>query len=96
MTKPRPQALSLDALIDNLVDRFALTVADLIDERLGRMQQPIKRLLDRRGLAEMLDCGVDTVDRLRREGLPELKVGDSPRYEAERVLAWMRDREAKS
>jgi hypothetical protein len=49
-------------------------------------------VLDRRGLADALGCGVDTVDRLRAEGLPELRVGDSPRFEIEAALEWLRRR----
>lgn len=53
------------------------------------------RLLDRRGLAEALGCGLDTVDKLRAEGLPQLLVGDAPRFEFDRVLEWLRERGAK-
>jgi hypothetical protein len=49
-------------------------------------------LLDRRGLAAALGVGVDTVDRLRREGCPELTVGDAPRFELAAVLEWIRSR----
>jgi len=50
-------------------------------------------LLDRAGLArELRICG-DTLDKLRREPrFPELRVGDSPRFELERVLGWLRER----
>lgn len=50
-------------------------------------------LLDRRGLALALGCGLDTIDRLRREGCPELRVGDAPRFALTDVLAWLRGRE---
>ncbi len=49
-------------------------------------------LHDRQSLAQQLRCGVDTVDKLRREGMPELRVGDAPRFELEIVLAWLRTR----
>jgi hypothetical protein len=51
-------------------------------------------LLDRRGLAEALDVSLPTVDRLTRDGAPHLRIGDSPRYEIERVVAWLRERTA--
>jgi hypothetical protein len=54
------------------------------------------RLLDRRGLAVALGCCVDTVDRLRREGCPEVVIGDAPRFELDRVLSWLRAREGSS
>jgi hypothetical protein len=34
----------------------------------------------------------DTVDRLRREGLPEIAVGDAPRFELDACLGWLRGR----
>ncbi|MBK8998073.1 MAG: hypothetical protein IPM35_20305 [Myxococcales bacterium] len=49
-------------------------------------------LLDREGCARMLGVSLGTLDRLRREGMPELRVGDAPRYEADAVLAWLRER----
>lgn len=49
-------------------------------------------LLDRRGLARALGCSPDQVDRLRREGCPELRLGDVPRFELPAVLAWLRSR----
>lgn len=49
-------------------------------------------LLDRQGLARELGIGVDTVDRLRREGCPSLRVGDVPRFELATVLEWLRSR----
>jgi hypothetical protein len=52
-----------------------------------------ERPFDRRGLAEFLGCSVDTVDRLRREGLPRIRVGDVERFERKPVLAWLRGRE---
>lgn len=50
-------------------------------------------LLDRAGLAKSLGTSLATVDRLRAEpGFPQLKLGDSPRFETERVVAWLRAR----
>lgn len=50
-------------------------------------------LLDRRQMARALSVGVDTLDRLRREGCPEITVGDMPRFDIASVIAWLRDRE---
>jgi hypothetical protein len=33
------------------------------------------------------------VDRLRAEGMPELRVGDAPRFELAAVLAWLKERQ---
>ena len=83
------------------VSELAGAVADIVESRLGEQiaaaleANRTPRVLDRRGLAESLGCGVDTVDKLRAEGLPQLLVGDAPRFEFDRVLIWLRERGAK-
>jgi hypothetical protein len=68
-------------------------VAAAVREALAeREPRAAPALLDRRGIAAALGIGVDTVDRLRREGCPELTVGDAPRFELAAVLAWLRER----
>jgi hypothetical protein len=47
---------------------------------------------DRRGIARALAVGTSTVDRLRREGMPFVWIGDSPRFELVRCLEWLRGR----
>ena len=76
-----------------------LTVADLSqlvrDAVSEALPEPTTSpaLLDRRSLAQALLCSVDIVDRLRREGLPQLLVGDAPRFRLDAVLAWLEARE---
>jgi hypothetical protein len=77
------------ATLDELVDRVAERVVELTATS-APAARPV--LLDRRGLAAALGVGVDTVDRLRREGAPELTIGDAPRFELDRVLEWVRGR----
>jgi hypothetical protein len=48
-------------------------------------------LLDRKRLAEALDLSVAALDRVRAEpSFPELRIGDAPRFELDRVLEWLR------
>ncbi len=47
-------------------------------------------LLDREGLALALGCSSSLVDKLRRQGMPTVRLGDSPRFELERCLGWIR------
>lgn len=56
--------------------------------------QPVAspRLLDRQALAETLGCSLPTLDKLRAEGMPELRLGDAPRFERQAVLEWLRTR----
>ncbi len=47
-------------------------------------------LLDREGLASALGCSSSLVDKLRRRGMPSVRLGDSPRFELEACLGWIR------
>lgn len=87
-------AAALEALAAELAQSIAERLAGILAELVTTPPEP-ERPLDRRGLARYLGCSVDTVDRLRREGLPRLRVGDSERYEREVVLEWLRDREGR-
>ena len=57
-----------------------------------RTEDPAPALLDRSGIARALGVGTSTVDRLRREGMPAIQIGDSPRFEVRACLAWLRSR----
>jgi hypothetical protein len=46
-------------------------------------------LLDRAGIAQRLGVGTSTVDRLRRDGLPCVFIGDSPRFLLAECVAWL-------
>jgi hypothetical protein len=46
-------------------------------------------LLDRNGIARALGVGTSTVDRLRRDGLPCVFIGESPRFLSDECLAWL-------
>jgi hypothetical protein len=53
--------------------------------------KPAPALIDRQSLAEQLSICAKTLDRLRNEPeFPELRVGDSPRFELAAVLAWIK------
>lgn len=96
-TKPRSPAASLDVVLDELSERVASEIDRRLAERLEELTESRSpRLLDRRGLAAALGCGVDTIDRLRREGAPEILVGDVPRFDLADVLAWLKSRAVQS
>ncbi len=71
-----------------LAELVRAAVADALDER---DVAPLA-LVDQQGLARALGVSTPTVRRLVREGLPELRVGDAPRYEIEACLGWLRGR----
>jgi hypothetical protein len=55
--------------------------------------KPAPTLLDRAGLANALGCSLPHVDKLRRQGMPCIRLGDVPRFELARCLEWLRGRE---
>lgn len=81
------------ALAGAVAEHLAAPITETVASAMSTSRSPA--LLDRRGLSEALGVGVDTVDRLRREGCPELIVGEAPRFELDKVTAWLRDRRAK-
>lgn len=86
-TALRTQAAVLEALA-------ASEEHDAGEALLGEMVNGPK-LLDRAGLARAVGKSVASVDRLVREGLPFLAVGDVRRFELDAVLAWLRARGAR-
>lgn len=76
---------------------FTLTVGELkallreeLGALLGKAAAPLPLLLDREGLAAALGCSSSLIDKLRRQGMPTVRLGESPRFELERCLEWIR------
>ena len=73
-------------------------VAEVVDSALKEVLAADERgqcaswLLDREGLARAISTSTSTVDRLRREGLPVILVGDSPRFDTHEVVEWLKNR----
>jgi len=66
---------------------------ELIREAVGaESRRPL--LVDKQGLAMRLNCSATTIDALRKEGLPTVKLLGAVRFEPEAVLAWLGQRSA--
>lgn len=89
MTAPTPGPVLLLPLSDAVLDQLAERIAERLP---GRAPSAQPALLDRRGLAAALGVGLDTLDKLRGQGCPELRVGEAPRFELAAVLSWLRSR----
>lgn len=92
--KPVSMPAGLALLNGEQLRDFGRSVAETVGPEivaavLAAHQEP---LLDRSRAAEFLGCSLPTLDKLRAEGLPELRVGDAPRFEREAVLGWLRAR----
>jgi hypothetical protein len=105
--RPRPKYLRLgegsvgtSAPGGDNVPGWTLTVGELgalvrgeVAEALASRAAPPPALLDREALSIALGCSGSMVDKLRRGGMPHLRLGDSPRFELERCLEWLRQKE---
>jgi hypothetical protein len=74
------------------VDELRALVADVLAEYTA--PAPLPALLTRADLATQLQCCERTVWRLEREGLPHVRLGDTPRYVLADVLAFLAARSA--
>lgn len=75
------------------VEQLAVLVKAAMREVLAEQREDaVPALLDRNALAKALGCSPSQVDRLRRVGLPFVRLGDVPRFELARCLEWLRQR----
>lgn len=90
-TPPAPSANDTGGMVligaAQLADIVRTAVAEALES-----QGPAggRKLLSRVELARALSCSPTQVDKQRRAGLPHLRVGDSPRYDLDECIAWLR------
>jgi hypothetical protein len=79
---------------DGLGSALAELVRSAVRQELAEHEPPERppALVDRQRLARELGVSPATVRRLEADGLPVVRVADSPRYEVAAVLAWLRER----
>ncbi|HEU4581705.1 MAG TPA: hypothetical protein VFS67_25795 [Polyangiaceae bacterium] len=87
--QPGDDRLAVSLTLGELRELVREVALEAVAEAAG---SPRPALLDRNGLAQALGVGTSTVDRFRREGMPALWAGDSPRFELADCLAWLRGR----
>jgi hypothetical protein len=79
-------------IIDMHEPELRALVAEEVAKALAVPRKPPPKL-DREGLAEVLAISSKQLDRLRAEpGFPQDWIGESPRFDLERVLLWFRAR----
>jgi len=52
-------------------------------------------MLDRKELSKILKVSIQTIDNLRKKGLPYKKIGNSIRFVKEDVLKWIDEQNEK-
>ena len=75
------------------VGELRALVAEAVADALAELElgpRPPPALLTKPQVAHVLGLSVPQVDRLRREGLPWLRVGDAVRFELDAVMDWVR------
>jgi hypothetical protein len=80
-----------EALREALRPMVREVVTDLLTEFMSA--EPVKpELLTRQQIAQAIQVTTKTVARMVKDGMPEQRVGDSPRYRLTDVLAWIEQR----
>lgn len=69
--------------------QLAALVSAAVAEALGAQAAPA--LLDRQRLAKALGCSAGHIDKMRKAGLPSLRLIEAVRFELPAVLAWLRE-----
>lgn len=62
----------------------------------GVQAQPATRLLSAAELGKALSVSPSLVGKLRRAGMPSLRVGDAARYDVDACIEWLRDNQKVS
>lgn len=84
--------MSAPAVIVTTREELEQFITAAVEKALAEQREDVTAaLLDRASIARRLGVGTSTVDRLRREGMPVIWIGDSPRFEADACVAWLRE-----
>ena len=93
LTNPEDREAGRAAMAQSLVlvdlAELEAVVARVVREATAKEANP--RALTNRQLQDAYSISDGTIKRLRRRGLPHYFIGDSPRYDANDVLAWLRE-----
>lgn len=93
ISQPRTAVHVLDA---TALDARLTGIETMLLAILESRHEPKPVLLDRSGLAVALNLSTKSLDKLRGlPGFPELTLLDSPRFELDRVLEWLRVRDSR-
>jgi len=76
--------------------QFWTRLREIVRDELAALDQLARdSLLTLEEVAELCRCSTRHIRRLRSEGLPCMMLGESPRFERDAVLAWLRTRPGK-
>ena len=81
--------LLVTSLAREVSDRLISTVEEHLEKKLANAPKSQKLLIDSDELAEQLSVSKSTIIKLRKQGLPTIKIGDSIRFEPEDVMQFI-------
>lgn len=82
--------MSTPTLIVATPEQLTELIREAVERALADQRQDVAPvLIDRNGVARALGISPSTVDRLRRDGLPCVLIGDSPRFLAAECVSWL-------
>ena len=81
--------LLVTSLAREVSDRLISTVEEHLEKRLANAPKSQKLLIDSDELAEQLSVSKSTIIKLRKQGLPTIKIGDSIRFEPKDVMQFL-------
>jgi hypothetical protein len=90
MVSPKPSPVAIVIQIEQLQAIVHRAVADAL-----AAHDAAPTLLTRDGLAKAFACSPGHIDALRKRGLPELRLGDAPRFSLPAVLDWLEQETAR-
>lgn len=84
------------ALFEALTELVRSAVASELEQIKLQLAEPRSEYRDRHAEAQRLGISLSTLDRLCRDGMPFVHVGDSRRFRASDVDAWLTSRSRES
>lgn len=87
---PTPPSSDQRLLVTLSVQELQEFIRVAVSEVIAEARPPERVLLSGSELGMRLGCSRATVHRLRREGMPSVKLGDTFKFELDTVVSWLR------
>jgi|GEM_PF-2395894 len=81
--------LLIDKVTSEVAERLISTVEEYIDIKVTNALKGQKLLVDSDELAKQLMVSKSTIVKLRKQGLPTIRIGDSVRFDPEAVMHFL-------
>jgi len=82
--------LLVNALANEVSELFISTIEEHLENKVLNASKNQKLLIDSDELAELLSVSKSTIIKLRKQGLPTIKIGDAVRFEPEVAMQFLK------